>query len=285
MKPQLLLPALLFFLFCVNPATAQTFEEKITKTFQLSKTDEKMLVSIQNLKGYVTVEAYKGNTVTFEIEKIITAQTQADVELGKSETSMNIEERADTIISHISSPFASWRGHKYGNIKFSGDEDEYSFRFNIKVRVPEGISLDVSSIGDVSIADARGPIKVRAHQGLKLTNIAGSAKASAHHGDMEVSYASPIPASSSFHTHHGDIRITVPSEPDADIVFDSYHGDFYTDFPDLQSMPVQANKSVSTENGMKSYKLKANKALRLGKGGISLDFNSHHGSFYLLSKK
>ena len=115
------------------------------------------------------------------------------VELGKQENNIVIEERTDTVITYISSPNARWRGYRYGNVNFSG-EDEYSFKFNIKVRVPEGVSLDVSSIGDVRIAHVKGSIKVRAHHGLKLTNIAGKTNASAHHGDMEVSYVSPIPA-------------------------------------------------------------------------------------------
>jgi hypothetical protein len=263
---------------------AQTFEEKTNKTIQLPRTDTKMVVSIQNLKGFVTVEAYKGNAVEFDIEKIITAETQADLALAKSETSLVIEERTDTVIAHIASPFARWRGNRYGNINFSG-EDGYTFKFNIKVRVPEGVSLDVASNGDVTIRDAKGPIKVSAHQGLKLINIAGHTKARAHHGDMEVTYTSPIPANSSFQTHHGDIRLSVPGKPDADIFFDSYHGDFFTEFTDVQTLPSQVNTSVATENAGKSYKIEKKKALRLGKGGITLDFKSHHGNFYLTSKK
>jgi hypothetical protein len=285
MKTQLLLLVLLGITMYTFQAKAQTFEEKTNKTIQLSRTDNKMLVSIQNLKGHVTVEAHKGNTVEFEIEKIVSGQTQADVELGKRETHMVIEERTDTVIAYVSSPFARWRGHKYGNINFSGDEDEYRFKFNIKVKVPEGVSLDVSSIGNVKVTDVKGEIKARGHEGLKLLNIAGWAQASAHHGDMEVSYTSPIPASSSFRTHHGDIRLTVPGKPDADIFFDSYHGEFFTEFTDIQTLPAQVSTAVSAEKQGKSYKIEKKKALRLGKGGITLDFKSHHGNFYLLGKK
>jgi hypothetical protein len=118
-----------------------------------------------------------------------------------------------------------------------------------------------------------------------LQNIAGRAQASAHHGDMDVTYASAIPANSSFHTHHGDIRLSVPGKPNADIFFDSYHGEFFTEFTDVQTLPAQVNTSVSKENDGKSYKIEKKKALRLGKGGITLDFKSHHGNFYLTSKK
>jgi hypothetical protein len=284
MKNQTLLFMLLACLFGAHHTRAQAFEEKTNKTIQLPRTDNKMLISIQNLKGFVMVETHKGKTVEFEIEKIVTGDTQADVELGKQENNIVIEERTDTVITHISSPFARWKGYKYGNINFSG-EDEYSFKFNIKVRVPEGVSLDVASNGEVRIADVKGNIEARAHQGLKLQNIAGRAQASAHHGDMEVSYVSPIPANSSFHTHHGDIRLSVPGKPDADIYFDSYHGEFFTEFTDVQILPAQVNTSVSKDDDGKSYKIEKKKALRLGKGGITLDFKSHHGNFYLISRK
>jgi hypothetical protein len=284
MKHLIALFILFSIFFSVSQTLAQAFEEKTTKTIQLSRADDKMLVSIQNLKGFVTVEAYKGNAVEFEIEKIVTGETPADLAYGKQNNNIIIEERTDTVIAYISSPNARWRGYRYGNINFSGD-DGYTFKFNIKVRVPEGVSLDVASNGEVQIAEVKGNIKARAHQGLKLLNIAGRAQASAHHGDMEVTYTSPIPANSSFHTHHGDIRLSVPAKPDADIFFDSYHGEFFTEFTDVQTMPAEVNTSVSAEKQGKSYKIEKKKALRLGKGGITLDFKSHHGNFYLISMK
>jgi hypothetical protein len=63
MKNVLLIPVVLLLLIFALSAMAQTHEETIRKTVRLARTKEKKWVIIQNLKGWVTVEAYQGDAV------------------------------------------------------------------------------------------------------------------------------------------------------------------------------------------------------------------------------
>jgi hypothetical protein len=279
----LLPPLLLLLVLWATAAPAQTHEETFRRTARFSGADAKRTLLLQNLKGDVAIEAYAGDAVEFEIEKKVTADTREALEKGRQETELRIEERGGTVVVYVASPRFEWRGNEYGSVNFSGD-DEYDFAFNLKVRVPAGADLDVASIGKVQINGLRGAVRARGHHGLTLTGITGPAVASAHHGDLEVTYAGPIPTGSSFKTHHGDIRVRLPGQPDADVVFYSYHGDFFTDFPDVEPLPGRVKKTVSGDEDQKTYRLDAHKAVRVGKGGAALSFRSHHGNFYLLGK-
>lgn len=265
-------------------APAQTHEETFYRTARFSGTDGKRTLRLHNLKGDVTVEAYAGDIVEFEVEKTVSADTREGLEQGRQETDLRIEERGGTVVVYVASPRFEWRGDQYGSVSFDED-DPYRFAFNLRVRVPAGVDTDVSSLGKVHMVGLRSAIRARGHHGLTLTGITGPAVASAHHGDLQATFAGPIPTGSSFRTHHGDIRVTVPGQPDANIVFDSHHGDFYTDFVDVAALPARVKKTVSGDEKRKTYQLDEQKAIRLGKGGTDISFKSHHGSFYLLGKK
>ncbi len=280
----LLAPLALLLVMWATVAPAQTHQETFRRTARFSGADAKRTLLLDNLKGDVTVEAYAGDAVELEIEKNVSADTREGLEQGRQETDLRIEARGDTVVVYVASPRFQWRGDKYGPVSFT-DEDEYQFAFNLRVRVPAGVNASVASIGKVHVNGVRGAVRARGHLGLTLTGITGRAVASAHHGDLEVTYAGPIPTGSSFRTHHGDIRVTLPGQPDADVVFYSYHGDFFTDFPDVETMPGRVKKTVSADETHKTYRLDAQKAVRVGKGGTALSFRSHHGNFYLLGKK
>ncbi len=280
----LLSPLALLLVLWATAASAQFHKETFQRTGRFSGPDAKRTLLLHNLKGDVTVEAYAGEAVELEIEKNVTADTREGLEKGRQETDLRIVERGGTVVVYVASPRFEWRGDGYGSVSFEED-DAYHFTFNITVRVPAGIDANISSLGKVQINGLRGAVRARGHHGLTLSGITGPADVSAHHGDLEVSYAGPIPTGSSFQTHHGDIRVTLPGQPDADIVFYSYHGDFFTDFAHVEAMPARVKKTVSGDEKHKTYRLDEQKTVRVGKGGAALSFRSHHGNFYLMGKK
>jgi hypothetical protein len=278
-----LMPLALLLALWATAATAQTHEETFRRSVRFSGTEGKRTLRLHNLKGDVTVEAYAGDAVEFEVEKTVSADTREGLERGRQETDLRIEERGGTVVVYVASPRFEWRGDGYGSVNFNED-DAYQFAFNLRVRVPAGVDTDVSSLGKVHMDRLRGAVRARGHHGLTLTGITGPATASAHHGDLVATFAGPIPDGSSFRTHHGDIRVTVPGQPDADIVFDSYYGEFYTDFAVVEALPARVKKTVSGDEKSKTYRLDERKAIRLGKGGTAISFKSHHGSFFLVGK-
>ena len=58
----------------------------------------------------------------------------------------------------------------------------------------------------------------------------------------------------------------------------SHHGSFYTDF-DWKAMPV----SVAREDGKSGtrYRWGNGTQVRIGSGGIKMDFRTHHGDVFL----
>ncbi|GAB3990865.1 hypothetical protein GCM10028807_19040 [Spirosoma daeguense] len=267
-----------------SPVTAQQFKEQIRKEFTVKKSATNSVVAIYNLNGFVKVEGYSGDKVLFEIDKSMTAKSEQDLEFGKKELVLQLEQKGDSVVAYLEEPFDT-RPNIYKRNNWNRNREvEYDFTLNYTVKVPSWMNLIVSTVnrGDVTVKNMDGNLKARNVNGaIALNNIKGTTDAHTINGNVDIDYVANPPENSSYYTLNGNIRVTYPNNLSADLQFKTFQGSFYTDFPDAEPLPQAPTKTEKkTENGT-VYKLNKNTAVRIGKGGKTFKFETFNGSIYI----
>lgn len=284
MKP-LLLPVLAgLALACAQSAAqAPEFKERIRKEFTVAAGGNAGTLVIYNVNGFIKVEGTAGNQVTLDVDKHLTADDPAELNRGKQELKLVFEQKGDTILAYIAEPFDT-RPHRN---RWEGRNDwrnEYDFTLDFTVKVPRQMNLHVSTVnrGDVQVRDVAGALKVRNVNGaIALTNARGATDAHTINGNVEANYLAAPASTSSYYTLNGDIRVTYPTNLSADLTFKTFQGEFYTDFPGVETLPARVVKNERRQGDKTTYKLDKTTAIRIGKGGQTLRFETFNGSVYL----
>lgn len=285
MKP-LLIPVLAgLVLACAQtPATAQEFKEHVRKEFTVSKASGGLL-AIYNINGFIKVEGYAGDKVILEVDKVITAKNNQDLEIGKKEFQLGFDQKGDSIIAYIAEPFDSRPRRNRHNNNWNNDRDvDYDFTLDFTVKVPNHMNLVVSTVnhGDVLVKDVNGTLRARNVNGaIALNNIKGTTDAHTINGNVDVDYVANPPENSSYYTLNGNIRVTYPTNLSADLQFKTFQGSFYTDFPNAESLPMPATKTEQKNGNGTVYKLNKNTAIRIGNGGKTFKFETFNGNIYI----
>jgi hypothetical protein len=270
-------------------ANAQSTTEKINKELRFEKVSPSNALILANIDGDVTIEGYNGTTVVVEVEKVITAKTEERMKKGLQEMQLGIIDRADTLLLYIEGtcqPFGrskKYNGGKWGYqwVNCENDHHEYDFTFRFRIKVPNKINIEASTInnGNVSIQNVLGKvIASNVNGGITLKNVVESVNAHTVNGDVDVEYAKNPSSDCRFYTLNGDINAFFQKGLAADVAFESYNGDFYTNLEKLESLPMSVEKAKN-ENGTR-YKLNRNR-FKAGAGGVLLDFETFNGNVYL----
>ena len=279
---RLIIPCLAgLVLVCAQlPARAQTHKEHITKEFTAPAGSASTL-AIYNINGFIKVEGYAGNKVVLEVDKVITAKDNQTLEAGKQEFKLQFEQRGDSIIAYIDEPFDSRpnRNNRHDNRRI-----HYDFTLDFTIKVPYQTNLSVSTVnhGDITVSDVAGALRVRNVNGaIALTNAKGATDAHTINGNVDINYVASPPDQSTYYTLNGTIRVTYPANLSADLQFKTFQGEFFTDFPNMEVLPVQVVKNKESKNDRTIYKLNTNTSIRIGNGGKTLRFETFNGNIYI----
>jgi len=281
MKPSILpqLTGVLVLLFsCQAQAQDREATEKISKEFTVSTDASRNVLALYNIDGAVTVQGYDGNKVVIEATKIIRADDQQTLELGKKEAQLGFLQRGDSIVVYTAAPYDS-RPHDNHNEWHHKDID-YHYTFNYVVKVPRQLNLHLSTVnnGKVTVQDVAGKIEAYNVNGaIALTGVRGTTKARTVNGNVEASYVGNPDGASSYHTINGQIIVSYPKDISADVHFKSMHGELLTDFPNVETLPVQVTQNKQNSGNGTRYKLNKDTAMRLGKGGKDFRFETLNG--------
>ena len=278
---------IVFFSCNITLSFAIEYTEKITKKLRFEKVNEKNLLLLKNINGSVNVEGYSGDQVLVEVEKIIRADSNKDLEEGKNDIRLGIIETGDSIILYVDSPYSILK-RKHGKISYHWDWDDsdynYDFRLNFTIKVPYGTTLKVSTInnGDVSINDPRARVYAGNVNGsIYLKDISGVTKANTVNGKIEANYTRNPEGDCSYSTVNGDITLIFLSDLSADVTYKTLNGDFYTNFNNIEYLANKVERvKKETEKGT-SYKIEKNPAFRIGKGNIQLKFKTINGDMII----
>jgi hypothetical protein len=286
----LILPLLMGLVISCAQSVAQSPEhtERVSKEFTLPNANAASVLVIYNINGFIKVEGTTGDKVSFNVNKRLTAKTQEALNEGKKEFKLVFEQRGDTIMAYIAEPFDSrpnrnagprnnWREHNNKRI-------DYDFTLDFTVKVPRAMNLRVSTVnrGDVTVTDVAGDLKVNNVNGaIALTNVRGVADVHTVNGNVDINYLASPPDKSSYYTLNGNIRVSYPANLSADLQFKTFQGEFYTDFPEMEILPAQVTKNEERKGDKTMYKLDKTTAIRIGKGGKNLRFETFNGNVYI----
>jgi hypothetical protein len=278
------IPLLAGAVLCCTQAPAQKLKNKehISKEFTLSPSATAGTLAIYNVDGAIRVEGYSGNKVVLEVDKTISAETNAVLEQGKQEFKLEFEQKADSIIAYISHPFDS-RPHR-GRKNYDGPKIDYSFSLDFVVKVPYTMNMHVATVnnGDVDISDVTGKLEVNNVNGaITILNAKGTAIARTINGNVTANYTALPPGESDFKTLNGDIKITYPPALSVDCQFKSFNGEFFTDFPNTETLPVKVVKNEENKANKTVYKLSTETKIRIGNGGPLYKFETFNGNIYI----
>jgi DUF4097 and DUF4098 domain-containing protein YvlB len=271
----------------------QTKTEKINKelSFELKSVQNTLMVA--NINGSIEVEAYSGSSIQVEVEKIITGKTEARLQKGLTEIQLGLIDRADTLILFVEglcnkfgrsdenhgSRKSGW-GYQWSN-NCRDDQPEYDYKMNFKVKIPASVNLIVSTIndGDVVVNNLKARVIADNINGsITLTGLTEAAYVNTINGDVDIIYSTNPKGDCRFYTLNGDINALFKKGLSSKVAFKSFNGEFFTNLPELVSLPLEIEKTNS-KKGIK-YKINGNR-YQTGSGGALLDFETFNGNVYL----
>jgi hypothetical protein len=270
-------------IFAVAKASPREFKEHQSKEFILNKDASGSTLFIYNISGSIKVEGYSGTDVLLEMDKTISAEDDKNLETGKKEFRLAFDQRSDTVMAYIASPFDS-RPHR--NWQYNDDhiDIEYNFNVDFTVKVPFGMNLHISTVnnGTIKVDNVSGKLHVNnVNEEITIKNAKSTTYAHTVNGDVTVSYLVNPPEESSYYTINGNISVSYQPGLSADLNFKSMHGEFFTDFPDAQSLPASVSKVKEKKGEGLVYKLNATTAVRFGKGGRTFKFETLNGNIFI----
>jgi len=289
------------FMILAIQAGAQSASEKITKELSFEKKGANA-VMIFNINGSIKVEGYSGDKVLLEVEKKITAKTDARLTQGKEELQLGVMDRADTLIFYVQGTCSSFGkqtrrerrhekyngwGYNWNNGNHRNDcEEKYDYTMNFTVKVPAGISVMAYTInrGDVEISMVSGKVDAENINGsILLTGISNATRASTINGNVNLDFSGNPPGDSRFYTLNGDITANFRKGLGAQLAFKSFNGDLYSSLDDVTPMAVELEKTDRGGTGTR-YRVNGNR-YKVRQGGPLLDFETFNGDVIIKEKE
>ena len=273
------LSALLLWSFSEARAQGQPSKELIRKEFTLTGSAGRSVLALYNVNGSVTVRGYAGSQVLVEATKTIAAPTASALEAGQREARLGFVQRGDSVVVYLAGPHDS-RPHTGPGRYQNQREPRYRYTFDFVVKVPYQLNLHVSTVNDgaVLVQDVAGALAVfNVNGAIALRNVRGTTEARTVNGNVEASYAASPPGASSYHTINGQIKVKYPASLAADLHFKSMHGELYTDFPNVEPLPVRVTKNQANQGDGTVYTLTKDTAVRVGRGGPDFYFETLNG--------
>ena len=250
-------------------------EETIEKTLTLS--GQPMRLVVDNLDGYVHVTGTSGSQVHVVAHKVIRAETQADLNQAKSEVKLEMKQQPGLVEIDYTAP---WRCNSNCNGCCEHQKHFYEVTYDIDVQAPRDARTVISTVsGQLQMQHLGGDFEVRGvNGGIRMTDIAGSGDATTVNGAIDIQFARNPTRACNFKSVNGALDAKFQPGLSADLLFKTFNGEIYTDF-DVTRLPVTAD--AERKDGMFVYRSNRRAAVRAGRGGPELNFETLNGSIRL----
>lgn len=232
--------------------------ERFEQTYPLNANGK---VSVSNVNGSITVEAWDRNEVRLEVTKIADSrETLQDIEI-------RIDSKADSF--EVETDYGRW--NRSGNKNWNNSRKlEVEFRLS----VPRAAVLDeIETVnGSVTVSNFTNYTEISAVNGsVKATNLRGTAKLSTVNGTTYAEFERLQPSDKiDLSTVNGSVNLTVPSDVNATVKAETVNGGIKNDF----GLPVRKGKYV----GRDLYG-------RIGSGETNIKLDSVNGELSILRRK
>jgi DUF4097 and DUF4098 domain-containing protein YvlB len=245
----------------VVPASAEIVVgdeiEKFEQSYPLTRNGR---VSISNVNGSITIEAWDRDEVRLEATKIADSkETLADVDI-------NINSTADSLVVEADHKPSQWHNKSTDN-KYRKLEVEF------RLSVPRTAVLnEIQTVnGSVTVSNFTNITKISAVNGnVTATNLRGTAHLGTVNGQVNADFDRVDAASKiNLSTVNGKVILVLPSDVSATLKADSLNGSITNDF----GLPVRKGEYV----GRDMYG-------RIGSGGSQIKLNSVNGGLAITRK-
>lgn len=222
-------------------------------------------------------------------------EVKAILQDGKMHTSMSIAEKGadDFLAVYFKMPTTCEENNDgfdperplrvvsyFNNCNWNNTEMPPKIKFIVKL--PATVNLYVSTVnnGDITVMDWPGAVWAQNVNGaISLQSVANVRQAKTVNGPVNIEYTQAPETSASFGTINGDIRVKIPGNIKATTNFKTFSGDFYTDQESVVMLP-SAKITSNTDNSFK-YKVENSRGMKIGGGGVRLNFETFNGNAYL----
>jgi DUF4097 and DUF4098 domain-containing protein YvlB len=241
-------------------AVMETVDDVVEKFEQSYPFTANGRVSISNVNGPITVEAWDRNEIRLEATKIADSQeTMALMEI---------------VVDARSNSFSVKTNYKHWNYDSNGGQRRRKAEVQYRLQVPKGAVLDeVESVnGAVNVSNFVNIIKVSAVNGTVYgNNLRGRIQLSTVNGVVKTDF-DRIEAGTSIalETVNGRVHLELPSDVNATVKADTLNGPLTNEF----GLPVKKGKYVGR-----------NLHGRIGSGDVQVNLSAVNGSLSILRKK
>lgn len=226
------------------PASASDFKEEFHKSYPLT-TDGR--VSLKNINGAVTIQAWDKNEV--QVDAVKTADEQSKLAEAK------IEVTAGSSSIDIRTHYPERTNHNPANV-------EYTFHVPRKARLDK---IDLVN-GRIKIEGIDGFVRAASVNGsVEATQVAGEVSLSSVNGRVYAELQAPKRAVN-LETVNGGLEVRLPSDAAAEINASTVHGGISNEF----NIPVNRERWVGSE-------MRA----RLGDGGANIKLSAVNGGIQI----
>lgn len=226
------------------PASASDFKEEFHKSYPLTADGR---VSLKNINGAVTIQAWDKNEV--QVDAVKTADEQSKLAEAK------IEVTAGSSSIDIRTHYPDRTNHNPANVEYT-------------LHVPRKARLDKIDLvnGRIKIEGVDGFIRAASVNGsVEATQVAGEISLSSVNGRVYAELQAPK-RSVNLETVNGGLEVRLPSDAAAEINASTVHGGISNEF----NIPVNRERWVGSE-------MRA----RLGDGGANIKLSAVNGGIQI----
>jgi len=243
----------------VETPVVQQVDDVVEKFEQVYPLSGNGRVSVSNVNGPITIEAWDRNEVRLEATKI--ADSQESLAL------------MDIVVDAQKNEFSVKTEYKHSNYN-SGDMKRRRAEVQYRLIVPKGAVLDeIEAVnGSVSVSNFTNFVKVSAVNGaVNATNLRGRINLSTVNGPVKTEFDRIDPGTTiSLETVNGKVNLELPSDVNATLKAETLNGGIANDF----GLPIKKGKYVGRSlHG------------RLGSGEIQVKLSAVNGTLSISRKK
>lgn len=251
--------------------------ETIRKTFPVAAR-----IEVDNVNGRIHVTGYNGSEIQVVAEKTIRADSQDRLDAAKREVTLDMHQSGDTLTLYVDGPFRSHSGSP--GVHDRGDRG-YVVTYDFELQVPAATFLHLATInhGGIHIEHTTGDFDLSdVNSGIEMTEVAGSGHAHTVNGKISAAFIRNPAKEISFKTVNGSIEAEFPADLSADVRVKTFNGAAYTDF-DTTALP-RVSPVADRQDGKFVYRTDRSSALRIGKGGPEISFDTLNGSIRITKR-
>ncbi len=239
-------------------ANAQDQTERIEQSYSFNSNGK---ISVSNINGSITVEAWDRNEIKLEAVKT------ADSRESLSMVDVKVDAKIDSF--NVETDYRNWNNDGRNNNWRNGR----SIRVEFRLTVPRGAYLDeIETVnGSVTVSNMSNYTKISAvNGGVRAVNLRGTADLSTVNGKTEAEFESLQTTDKiNLETVNGTVVLTLPSDINATVKASTVNGRINNDF----SLPVKKGKYV----GRDLYG-------RIGGGGVQIQLEAVNGTLSIKRK-